>query len=87
MVTWNLGSASNIVYSMIANVPSSVSGAVLLNIIDEVRGRGGSNISIGVVPENQIMIGIAEALGFKKSEKDSFKHLYNFELDLSKVKK
>lgn len=37
MVVWNLGSASNIVYSMIANVPSNVSGAVLLNIIDQQR--------------------------------------------------
>ena len=37
MATWNLGSASDMVYSMIANVPSSVSGAVLLNIIDQER--------------------------------------------------
>ena len=37
MATFNLGSISDMVYSMIANVPSNVSGAVLLNIIDQQR--------------------------------------------------
>ena len=37
MVTMNLGSVSNIVYNMIANVPTNVSGTVLFNIIDQQR--------------------------------------------------
>lgn len=37
MVNFNLGSVSEIVYNMIADVPSNVSGAVLLNIIDQQR--------------------------------------------------
>jgi len=37
MGDWNLGSVSDYVYGMIANIPSTISGTILLQIADQQR--------------------------------------------------
>jgi len=37
MTTWNLGSVSDVLWGMIENIPSSISGTTMLNMIDQER--------------------------------------------------
>lgn len=37
MVEWNLGSVSNVLWDMIEDIPSSISGTTMLNMIDQER--------------------------------------------------